>query len=249
MPKICVSLYEIGMLSVILPVFNEGENIKDQIEVLEKTIPFDHELLVIYDFDQDNTVPVVKKLLVKFKSVRLVKNIFGRGIINAVITGFKKSRGEYVVVMPADLADNPQTIVKMYKKIQQGWDIVCTTRYGKGGAKIGGPRIKTFLSKIAGLSTPLLLGIPTTDIANGFKMYRRKVIEKINIESDGGWEFAMEMVIKAKKLGFKISEVPTVWLDRTQGTSKFKLLKWLPKYIHWYLVGIANRLNIHGLVF
>lgn len=235
------------MISIILPVFNEGKNIKDQIDTIEQSVAAEHEILVVYDFDEDDTVPVAKNLAKKYASVRLVKNIFGRGIINAVKTGFKKASGQYVVVMPADLADNPQTIVKMYKKIQQGWDIVCATRYGGGGAKLGGPKIKTFLSRMAGLSTPLLLGIPTTDIANGFKMYRRKVIDAIKIESDGGWEFAMEMVIKAKKLNFKISEVPTVWRDRTQGKSKFKLIKWLPKYIRWYLVGIGYRLNIHGL--
>lgn len=236
-------------LSIVLPVYNEGENIVPQIEAIEKTVRSNHEVLVIYDFDEDNTVPEAKKLVKKYKSIRLVKNTFGKGVINAVKTGFGKSRGEFLVVMPSDLADNPDTINKMYKKISQGYDIVCATRYGKGGAKIGGPKLKTFLSRIAGLATPLLLGIPTTDIANGFKMYRRKVVNSIRIESDGGWEFAMEMVIKAKKLGLKISEVGTVWQDRTQGKSKFKLLKWLPKYIRWYLVGIGFRLNIHWLIF
>ena len=236
-------------LSIILPVFNEGKNIKSQIDAIEKSIDLDHEVLIVYDFNGDDTIPVTKKLAQKYTSVRLIKNIFGKGIINAVKTGFEKSHSEFLVVMPADLADNPDTINKMYKRIYRGFDIVCATRYGRGGAKIGGPFIKTLLSKLAGLMTPLLLGIPITDIANGFKMYRRKVIDKINIESDGGWEFAMEMIIKANKLGFKISEVPTVWRDRTQGKSKFKLLKWLPKYIRWYLVGIGYRLNIHGLVF
>lgn len=233
-------------LSIILPVFNEGKNIKNQIDAIEKSIDFAHEVLIVYDFDKDDTVPPVLKLQQKYPNVKLVKNIFERGIINAVKTGFAKSHGEFLVVMPADLADNPDTINKMYKKINQGYDIVCATRYGRGGAKIGGSFIKTILSRLAGLTTPVLLGIPTTDIANGFKMYRRKVIDKINIESDGGWEFAMEMIIKANKLGFKISDVPTVWRDRTQGKSKFKLLKWLPKYIRWYLVGIGYRLNIHG---
>ena len=236
------------MISIILPVFNEGENIKSQIEAIEKSVDSPHEVLIVYDFDQDDTVPVVKKLQKELKSVRLIKNIFGRGIVNAVKTGFEKSRGDFLVVMPADLADNPDTINKMYRKIKTGYDVVCATRYSRGGAKIGGPFIKTILSKLAGLMTPLLLGIPITDIANGFKMYRRKAIDKINIESDGGWEFAMEMIIKANKLGFKISEVPTVWRDRTQGKSKFKLLKWLPKYIRWYLVGIGYRLNIYRLV-
>lgn len=229
------------MISIILPVFNEGENISRQIESIEKSVKPNHEVLIIYDFDEDNTVPVAQKLAKKFKTVSLVKNIYGRGIINAVKTGFKRSRGQYIVVMPADLADNPKTIVKMYRKIQQGWDVVCATRYGRGGAKIGGPKIKTFMSRMAGLLTPLLLGIPTTDIANGFKMYRREVMKSINIESDGGWEFAMEMLIKAHKLGFKIAEVPTVWKDRTLGKSKFKLLKWLPKYIKWYGVGMMSR--------
>lgn len=233
-------------LSIILPVFNEGENIVRQVEAIEKSVKTKHEILIVYDFNNDDTVPPARKLTGKYKSIRLIKNIFGRGIINAVKTGFKVTRGEFLVVMPADLADNPDTINNMYKKIDQGYDIICATRYARGGEKIGGGFIKTTLSKIAGVMTPLLLGIPITDIANGFKMYRRKVIDKINIESDGGWEFAMEMIIKANKLGFKISEVPTVWRDRTQGKSKFKLLKWLPKYARWYIWGIYIRIiSIH----
>ena len=107
--------------------------------------------------------------------------------------------------------------------------------------KKGGGFLKTTLSRLAGLMSPILLGIPTTDIANGFKMYTDRVIKKINIESDGGWEFAIEMVIKAKKMGFKICDVPSIWKDRTLGKSKFKFTKWLPKYMKWYLQGILWR--------
>ena len=231
------------MVSIILPVFNEGKNITSQISAIEKSVDFDHEVLIVYDFDEDNTVPVVRNLQKKIKKIQLVKNIFGRGVINAVRTGIKKAKGDYLVVMPADLADDPTTINRMYEKIEKGYDIVGATRYAKGGKKIGGERLKTFLSRLAGLSTPLLLGIPTTDIANGFKMYRRRVIEAINIESDGGWEYAMETVIKAHFAGFKIGDVPSVWRDRTQGRSKFKLLKWLPKYLKWYAWGILCRFS------
>lgn len=230
------------MISVVLPVFNEGKNIAKQVEAIEKKLDFDHEVLIVYDFDEDDTVPVARNLIKKYKNVRLVKNIFGRGIINAVKTGFKKSVGDCIVVMPADLADNPVTINKMYKKIKEGFDVVCATRYGRGGAKVGGPIIKSLLSRLAGLATPLLLGIPTTDIANGFKMYRREVIGAIKIESTGGWEFATEVIIKAHHAGFKIGEVPTVWRDRLSGKSKFKMAKWLPKYLRWYLWGIYKRL-------
>lgn len=232
-------------ISVLLPVYNEGANITKQITEIEKHLNYHHEVLVIYDFEKDNTIPPVKTLQKKFKNISLVKNYYGSGLINAVKTGFKASRGDSVVVMPADLADNPQTINKMHTIICEGYDIVCATRYSKGGKKIGGNLIKTTLSKLAGLLTPLLLGIPTTDIANGFKMYKREVIDTIKIESKGGWEFSMEIVIKAHHKGFKVREIPTIWKDRTSGKSKFKLLKWLPFYIRWYLWGIRHRLKIY----
>ena len=108
--------------------------------------------------------------------------------------------------------------------------------------------LKTTLSRLAGLMTPILLGIPTTDIANGFKIYRKDVLRSIKIESTGGWEYSCELIIKAHHKGFKIGDVPTVWRDRASGKSKFKLLKWLPKYIRWYLLGMLLRLNIYRLV-
>lgn len=235
------------MISIILPVYNEGKNIAKQIRAIEGKIKNSHETLIIYDFDADDTVPVVKKIQNKNRSVKLIKNIFGRGLINAVKSGFSKARGEVLVVMPADLADNPSTVVKMFKKIEEGFDIVCATRYAKGGKKIGGGIVKTTLSRIAGLLTPVMLGIPTTDIANGFKMYRKKVIDDIKIKSSGGWEFSVELIVKANQKGYMIGEVPTIWLDREHGKSKFKLLKWLPYYLKWYLLGIFYRLKIDRL--
>ncbi len=234
-------------LSIILPVFNEGESITEVITGIEKVVKPQHETLVVFDFKEDNTVPYVKKLQKKYKTVKLIKNMYGRGLLNAVKTGFKTFSGDIIVVMPADLADDPNTINKMFEKIMKGYDIVCATRYTKGGKKNGGGFIKTSLSRFAGLTTPLILGIPTTDIANGFKMYRKKVLTTIQIESDGGWEYSCELIVKAHSLGFKISEVPTIWRDRSFGKSKFKLLKWLPKYLRWYLSGIFLRLNIHRL--
>lgn len=230
--------------SVILPVYNEGENIREQVEQIEKFVLVRHEVLIVYDFEKDTTVKPAKLLHRKFPNVKLVRNKLGRGIINAVRTGFNKSSFEVCVVMPADLADDPRTINKMYSKIKAGFDVVCATRYSKGGDKIGGGLVKTALSKIAGLSAGILLKIPTTDLTNGFKMYKRQIFETVEIESTGGWEFSMELLIKANLLGAKIGEVPTVWKERTKGTSKFKMMKWLPKYIRWYLWGFLQRLKI-----
>lgn len=232
-------------ISVVVPVYNEGSNIAIFLNSLESSVKIKNEVLIVFDFNEDDTVPVVKNLKKKFPNVRLVKNAWGFGLVNAIKTGFIKSLGEFIVVMPGDLADDPKTINKMYKLIKQGFDIVCATRYSKGGKQIGGRPIKTILSKVAGWTTPLLLGIPTSDLTNGYKMYRKKVLERINIQSLGGWEFAMEILIKAHFLGFKITETPSTWKERSFGKSKFKLFSWLPRYIYWYCWGITQRLKIY----
>ena len=128
----------------------------------------------------------------------------------------------------------------MLAKVNEGYDIVCGSRYMKGGRQIGGPRFKKFLSKFAGISLHLLVGIPVRDITNSFKMYTKKVLEDIRIESSGGFELGMEIVIKAYNKGYKITEVPSLWTDRQSGDSRFRLWRWLPKYLHWYWFAIQK---------
>lgn len=230
-------------ISIIAPVYNEGSNIALFFREIEKVVKIKHEVLIIFDFDDDDTIPIVKKLQKKFNNIKLIKNSFGPGIINACKTGFLKARGDFIVVMPADLTDDPSTINNMYKEVMKGIDIVCATRYSQGGKQVGGKLLKTTLTRLAGIATPFLLGIPTSDLTNGYKMYRRNVLKKINIQSNGGWEFAMEILIKAHLSGYKITEIPSTWKERSLGQSKFKLFKWLPKYIYWYVWGIIQRIN------
>jgi len=232
-------------LSIIIPVYNEAENIKKAIEKIEKEVKTPHKTLIVYDFSKDSTVPVVQKLQKKFSNLILVKNNIGskKGVINAIKTGFIQVKKGAIVVTMADLSDDPKTIDKMFNKLTKGYDIVCGSRYAKGGEKIGGPIIKSLLSRLSGLLTPVILGIPTKDVTNAFKMYNKKVLTAINIESKGGFELSMEIVIKAHAKGFKITEVPTVWHDRTDGQSRFKLIAWLPKYIHWYFWGVKKRIS------
>jgi hypothetical protein len=134
----------------------------------------------------------------------------------------------------------------MFDKINQGYDVVCGSRYMKGGKQVGGPIIKGLLSRIAGRSLHLITGTPTHDITNSFKMYRRAVLDDMKIESRGGFEIGMEIVIKAFLKGYKITEVPSTWRDRTAGKSRFKLLRWLPRYMRWYVFAVRERLrNAH----
>lgn len=234
-------------ITIIIPVYNEGDNIEKAIRTIENKLIYSHEILVVYDFEEDNTLPIVKKIISSVPNIELIFNK-KRGLINAIKTGIKKAGGEALVILSPDEADDPKTINNMYKKILDGYDVVCATRYSKKGKRINQNSLKLYLSKIAGITTPYLLGIPTQDITNGFKMYRKKVVETIPITTTGGWEFSMELTIKAFHKGYKITEVGTISNNRKKGRSKFKLMKWLPKYLTWYLYGINKRINRFFLI-
>lgn len=226
------------MLSLISPVYNEGKNITHLLNQIAEKVKTSHELLLIYDFEEDSTCPAAKKYIADHpENISLVRNNVGngRGVINAIKTGFNKAKGNAVLVLMADLSDDVSQIDRMYDLINKGADIVCASRYMKGGQKIGGPWLKTLMSRAAGLSLYYVFGVPTVDATNAFKMYRRQVIKDIQIESTGGFEYSLEIILKAFKKGYKIVEIPTTWRDRTAGKSNFKLMKWLPKYIKTYL--------------
>jgi hypothetical protein len=122
----------------------------------------------------------------------------------------------------------------MEKKIKEGFDIICASRYMKGGRHIGGNLLKKNLSRIAGNSLYLLSRIPTHDATNNFKIYRKSMLDKINIESKTGAEIAIEITVKAYKKGFKITEIPYTWQERKKGETKFRFWKWIPHYLKWY---------------
>lgn len=229
-------------LSIVIPVYNEGENIRKCIEGIEKDVHISCEILLVYDFPADSTVPVVKRLQKSFRNLTLVRNRFGRGALNAIKSGLHVARGEAVLVTMADLSDDPKSINLMMQKFKAGYDVVCGSRYMRGGKKIGGPKFKSFLSWLAGVSAKHLLGLPTYDLTNSFKLYRRSIFREITIESSGGFELGMEIILKAYFLEKKICEVPTIWYDRTTGKSRFNLLAWLPSYVHWYFWAVKKRL-------
>lgn len=224
------------MLSVVCPVYNEAENIERLLDELAAKVSVPMEVLIIYDREDDNTIPVVQKIEAKYSfEIRLVKNIYGCGALNAIKTGFEKSRHEAVLVVMADLSDDLNVVNEMYRLVTvEGYDIVCGSRYMPGGRQIGGPLLKRTLSKLAGISLHYLIGLPTHDATNSFKMYRRQFLETVRIESNGGFEVGMELVVKAFLEGKKITEVPVTWTDRLAGKSKFRMWKWLPKYLRWY---------------
>jgi glycosyltransferase involved in cell wall biosynthesis len=225
-------------INIVIPVYNEGENILSTLSEIKAKVSTPHKIFIIYDFEADNTLPAVRSL--PESSVQLVKNQYGNGALNAIKTGFNRIENGVVRVVMADLADDLAIVDKMFEKISQGYDIVCGSRYMKGGKQIGGPWFKKFLSKTAGLSLYYLAGIPTHDVTNSFKMYTKRVLNDLTIESNGGFELGMEILIKAHLKGYKITEVPSIWKDRSAGESRFRLWQWLPKYLRWYRLALKG---------
>jgi hypothetical protein len=112
----------------------------------------------------------------------------------------------------------------------------------RGGRQIGGPRLKRLLSRAAGLTLHWFAGVPTHDATNNFKLYSRRFLDSVTIESSAGFELALELTVKATAEGWQIAEIPTTWRDRTSGKSNFRMRKWLPHYLHWYRSAFAARL-------
>lgn len=225
-----------------MPVYNEGKIIPETVKRVHEAVKTPFELLIVYDMDEDTTVPAVKKIQKKFKNTKLVKNIYGRGALNAIKTGFTKASGEAICVMMADLTDDPRTLNKMMDLYDQGYEIVSGSRYMPGGKQVGGPFIKQILSRTAGVSLHYLAGIPTFDPTNSFRLYSSRFLKKTKIESDGGFELGIELTVKAYFGGYRIGEVPTTWTYLSK-ESRFLLKKWLPKYFKWYFWAVGQKLK------
>jgi len=222
-------------LNIVIPVYNEAENIKTAIERINEIISIPHTISIVYDMDEDTTVPVAAELRKSMPNIILVKNKYGRGVLNAIKTGLEGSDSKYTVVTMADLSDPPAVINDMYCIAEKkNADIVCASRYMKGGKQIGGPPLKWLMSRTAGVTLRYFAGLPTHDATNSFKLYRTTFLKAQKIESCGGFELGIELVAKAYVQGFKICETPTTWTDRVAGKSNFKLRAWLPHYLKWY---------------
>ena len=230
------------MLDIVVPVYNEDKGILRLFEEIEQEIKTPKRVMIVYDFDGDTTVPIVKEHLNDYSfQIDLVLNTIGRGALNAIKTGMQTASEEMVLVMMADSSDKLDVVDSMCELMEkQGYDLVCGSRYMKGGKQNGGPFLKGLFARTAGLSLHLLTGIPTHDCSNSFKLYRRSMLENITIESGGGFEIGLEILVKAYSKGYKIGEVPSEWFDREEGESNFHMWKWLPRYLHWYFYCIKH---------
>lgn len=229
-------------LTLVIPVYNEGANFPGLWSELSSQIRSPFRALVVYDFDEDNTVPVVQQIIASGEQrVTLVKNSVRRGVIGAIRTGFDNARDGAVLVVMADLSDDLSQVDRMLEYYRDGYHVVVASRYMPGGRLLGAPPLKGAMSRVAGTSLRWLRRIPTHDATNAFKLYDSALLREIEIESQGGFELSLEILVKAYLRGYRIVEFPTTWRGRTQGESRFRLWAWLPRYLKWYFYAFQPR--------
>jgi glycosyltransferase involved in cell wall biosynthesis len=232
-------------VSIIVPAHNEekiiGKTLSSLYQILKES-GLNYEIIAVDDNSTDDTLKVMKKISKKSKKIKVFHKSDEKGpsgLGSVLLFGIKNAEGGIVVPFMGDLSDDPKDIIKIVKKVEEGYDIVCGSRFIKDGKAIGYSFLKYIAHRIYNKFFSFIFGLGLEDFSNAFKAYRKKIFDSIKIGSKG-FEFNAEVVLKAHILGYKITEVPVSWYGRKEGTSKlgsfsptlgFILLK-LPK-IGW----------------
>lgn len=234
-------------LSVLIPVRNEGINIKIMLKILHAIIEVPHEVIFVYDHPDDNSIEVIDSLLAQFPNTRLVHNKMGVGVVNALKEGVSASYGEYILIFAADEVGPVLAIDDMLCLMEEGCDLVSCTRYAHGGRRLGGSKIGHLLSWLANKLFLYLFSSALSDCTTGIKMFRKSLFNEIPLESSSvGWAVAFELSIKVQLQGYKLGEVPIISIDRLfGGESTFKLGPWTIQYLKWFFWGLSNLFKGH----
>jgi len=235
-------------LSILLPVRNESANLKVMLVILKAVTEVPHEVLVICDFPEDTSIPVVKALQPGYPNLRLVLNTLGRGVINAIRTGVKASVGKYILIYAVDEIAPILALEDMMALLDEGCDFVSGTRYAHGGRRLGGTLVGGMLSRIANWLLRSLVGSVLSDSTTGIKMFHRSVFERLHLKARPvGWAVVFEMSIKAQLIGLKLGEVPVTSIDRLYGgKSTFRLGPWFVEYLRWFWWGAIQLRRTSG---
>ncbi len=216
--------------SLIIPLKNETSEVLTIIERFKQFLNEDTELIVVLDDKDDPTVDILNESNLDIKI--LISNL-EPGASNAVKYGISKCNGRYVCIAMGDGSDDPTQVEDLLLLVERGLAVSVASRYSMGGQFVGRKGLKYFLSKYSGKFLYYFLRIGTKDPSNMFKAYDRNFLDEINIESSVGFTLGLELVVKAKLSNKSIGEIPTIWIDRTFGESKFSLRRFLPKYLYW----------------
>ena len=234
-------------VSVVIPAYEEGDAIVAVLDRLFDAVDIECEVLVVVDFPEDSTVPVLDAYAQEEPRLRTLVNTYGRGPAHAIRYGIDHAQHPAVVVTMADGSDDPRQIGDLARLIDRGVVVAAASRYSSGGQQVGGPRVKGLMSRTAGTSLGRLARVGTRDATNSFKAYSTEFIREVGIDSRSGFEIGLELTAKARRLRRPVAELPTIWLDRTMGESSFDTKAWIPKYLRWYRFAFGPRLTLDEL--
>ena len=221
-------------LTVVMPVWNEGERVAPTLRAFAAAVHTPFELLVVHDMPEDTTVPVVERLSAEIPGLRAYRNELGRGVLNAMKAGIAAARAPYVLITMADGSDEYANVDRMVALAREGADVVAASRYMRGGRQLGGPRLKRLLSRTAGLTLHWFAGVPIHDATNNFKLYSRRFLDATSIESDGRVRAGPRALREGDAPGPPPRRGPDDVARPHRRESRFRLRKWLPHYLRWY---------------
>lgn len=226
-------------LSIIIPVYNEDESAELMLNIFFLYLKLNIEIIIVYDFEEDTTVEIVRKLQKKYNNIKIIKNE-SIGAKNAILSGLKVSSSDIILITVIDELCPITSYEKMYKLIKDdSYDLVSATRYKRGGKRYGGSILGHIFSKTANLILHFMFKFPLSDATTGIKMFKKSIIDKIQLKSNIGWSFALELSIKSYLIDLKITEYPIKSIDRIfGGSSTFHFFLWVKKYYSIIIWGV-----------
>ena len=189
-------------LSIILPIFNERDSLPIMVRLLNSSIKFPKEIIIVYDSEQDNAINVAQSLVKEFDNIKLVHNKIEKGVRHAVEAGVQNAKYEIILITAVDEIFPIVAVDKMISHfIQNDLDFVSGTRYAKGGIRLGGSLIGSIFSRVANKSFKFFTKIPLSDCTTGIKMMKKNIWQSIKLESKPiGWAFSFELSILRKTI-------------------------------------------------
>ena len=228
-------------LDIIIPVYNEDENIIRLLKALEDEVVCNFRVLICYDSESDKTLKYVKNKNIINKEILLIKNP-KQGPNSAIIEGINSSKAEIILIYMADDFENIKLINNMINLIERGNELIIPSRFIAGGKMLKAKKIKKLITTIGSYLIYYFARIPFKDCTNAFKMFSANLKDKIQLDSTTGFTFAMELTTKSYLSNLKIIEIPSVWIENKNRKSNFKIFKWLPYYIYWLIYSMIKNL-------
>jgi dolichol-phosphate mannosyltransferase len=225
------------VVSVVLPTYNEAQNITELIRRTDATLPMAHEIIVVDDDSHDKTWEIAQSL--NLQNVRVIRRINERKLVSAIQRGIDESKGKYIVWLDADLSMPPELIPQLIEQLDN-YSIAVGSRYAKGG-KDQRPLLRIVSSRFINLIANIILNFKVKDYDSGFVAARKEVLNDIRLSENAGYgEYCIDFLYKAGKK-YSITEIPYTFIDRRAGESKTaKTLFGLFKYGMLYLKKIIR---------